>query len=166
MTQRTQTELGSISKQIAIDAPPQLVYDVISTPAHIAQWWTDDAEFDATPGASGTLVWRARASTRRDHDYVVQLTIVDAVPGERFSFRWVHPEGETPSVGNSMLVTFTLAPQGDGTLLTVTEEGMREQGWEAAVLEEYYTSHDEGWTRHLANLATYANDLSGSVHHE
>lgn len=59
-----------------------------------------------------------------------------------------------------MLVTFELTPSSDGTLVTVTEEGMREQGWEAAVLEEYYNSHNEGWTRHLAELATYAATLA------
>ena len=59
-----------------------------------------------------------------------------------------------------MLVTFALAADGDGTLLTVTEEGMREQGWEAAVLEDYYASHEDGWTRHLADLVTYVAGLS------
>ena len=38
---------------------------------------------------------------------------------------------------------------------------MWEKGWEAAVLEEYYTSHEDGWTRHLADLATYAAKLAG-----
>ena len=82
--------------------------------------------------------------------------VLRAVPHERFAFRWIHPEGVTATAQNSMLVTFVLVPDGDGTLLTVTEEGMREQGWEAAVLEDYYASHDDGWTRHLANLALYA----------
>jgi uncharacterized protein YndB with AHSA1/START domain len=81
------------------------------------------------------------------------------VPGERFSFRWIYPEGEEPVETNSMLVTFDLVPDGAGTLLTVTEDGMREQGWEAAVLEEYYASHDDGWSRHLADLVEYAAEL-------
>ena len=48
------------------------------------------------------------------------------------------------------------------TLLTVTEEGMRELGWEAAVLEEYYDSHDHGWDRHLADLADYAAKVAAT----
>jgi uncharacterized protein YndB with AHSA1/START domain len=154
-----ESEHGSITKQIRIAASPGVVYEVISSPEHIAQWWTDAADFEPTPGSSGVLVWSERATTKRDHDYVVRLTVIEAVPGERFSFRWVSPEGEAPTETNSMLVTFALAPDGDGTLLTVTEQGMREQGWEAAVLEEYYTSHEDGWTRHLADLATYVSQL-------
>lgn len=158
-TPRSASELGSITKQIHIDASPEVVYEVIGSPEHIAQWWTDEADFDPSPGGTGVLVWRQRATTKRDGDYVVPLTVVAAVPSERFAFRW-NSDGDGGTTPDSILVTFTLAPDGDGTLLTVTEEGMREQGWEAAVLEEYYASHDHGWTRHLADLAIYAANLA------
>ncbi len=149
-------EHGSIEKRVHIDASPQVVYEVVSRPEHIARWWSDVADFEPAPGVSGVLAWHGKAHTRPT---TVNITVVETVPGERFSFRWVHPDGETATIGNSMLVTFALIPDGDGTLLTVTEEGMREQGWEAAVLEQYYASHDDGWTRHLADLATYAAKL-------
>jgi uncharacterized protein YndB with AHSA1/START domain len=149
----SESEYGSITKQIHIAASPDVVYEVVSRPEHIAQWWTDDADFVSAPGGVGVLTWNERAVTK---PFQVEITVVEAVPGELFSFRWVYPHGETPTTANSMLVTFVLTLDGDGTLLTVTEDGMREQGWEAAVLEEYYTSHDDGWTRHLADLATYA----------
>ncbi len=153
----SESEYGSITKQIHIAASPAVVYEVISRPEHIAQWWTDDADFVSAPGATGVLTWNQRAVTK---PFQVQITVVEAVPGELFSFRWVYPEGETPTTANSMLVTFTLTPDRDGTMLAVTEDGMREQGWEAAVLEEYYTSHDVGWSRHLADLATYAAKMA------
>ena len=38
--------------------------------------------------------------------------------------------------GNSLLVTFELTSQGDGTRLRMTETGFREMGWEVAVLEQ------------------------------
>lgn len=150
-----ESERGSICKQIHIAASPRVVYEVISSPEHIARWWSDAADFEPTPGGTGVLVWRERATTKRDDDYRVQLTVVEAVRDERFSFRWVSPDGEAPTEANSVLVSFVLAADGDGTLLTVTEEGMRERGWEAAVLEEYYRSHEDGWSRHLADLAIY-----------
>lgn len=150
-------ELGAIEKHIHIDASPAVVYEVVSNPQHIAQWWTDEAQFDPTPGGHGVLVWRGRATNR---PFEAHITVVEAVPGQRFSFRWLYPEGEAPTPTNSLLVTFEIAPDADGSLLTVTEEGMREQGWEAAVLEEHYRSHDAGWTRHLADLATYAPTLA------
>ncbi len=156
---RTESELATITKQVHIDAAPQVVYEVITSPDHIVKWWADEAELEPMPEGHGVLVFRERASTPRENDYVVHLTVVDAVPAERFVFRWVYPDGAEPTATNSMLVTFTLRPHGDATLLTVTEEGMREQGWEAATLEEYYASHENGWTRHLADLSTYVADL-------
>lgn len=149
-------EYGTLEKQIHIDASPGVVYEVVSSPEHIARWWTDEAEFAPTPGGTGVLVWRGRA---RNRPFEAHLTVVEAVPGQRFSFRWLYPAGDTPTANNSLLVTFELTPQGEGTLLRVTEEGMREQGWDAAVLEDYYRSHDEGWTRHLGDLAVYVAAL-------
>lgn len=157
---RAEDDYGTITKQIHIDAAPPVVYDVISSPDHIARWWTDEADFESVPGGSGTLAWRAGADTAREEDYVVRLSVVEAVPAERFVFRWIYPDGEAPTAANSMLVTFTLRPDGGGTLLTLTEEGMREQGWDAVALEEYYISHDDGWTRHLANLSVYVTNLA------
>src|SRR3954451_9089536 len=152
-------EYGTLVKQIHIDASPTVVYEVISSPEHIARWWgTDAADLEPAPGRSGVLTWGQRATTTRPQQ--VRLTVVDAVPAEGFSFRWLYPEGETPTVRNSVLATFQLTPDGTGTLLKVTEEGMREQGWEAAVLEEYYNTHDHGWNRHLAALADYAAKLA------
>ena len=149
-------EHGSIVKQIHIDATPAVVYEVISLPSHIAQWWTDDADFEPHVGGTGTLTWAGRATNR---PFIAHLTVVEAVPGERFAFRWLYPDGESATATNSLLVTFVLEERDGGTLLTVTEAGMREQGWEAAVLEEHYRSHDAGWTRHLDDLATYVTAL-------
>ena len=146
-------EYGSITSRVRIDASPDVVYEAISRPEHIKQWWTNDADLDPVPGGSGVLTWENRARTR---PFTTPLTVVEAVPGKRFTFRWVYPHGEAPTSSNSMLVTFVLVPDGDGTLLTVTEEGMREQGWEAAQLEAYYNEHVAGWRRHLDDLAVYA----------
>ena len=51
--------------------------------------------------------------------------VVETVdPPARFSFRWNHPRGEDPVAGNSMLVEFTLTPEGtEQTRLRVSESG-------------------------------------------
>jgi uncharacterized protein YndB with AHSA1/START domain len=53
--------------------------------------------------------------------------VVEAVdPPTSFSFRWNHPHDEEPMAGNSMLVEFTLTPEGaERTRLRVTESGTR-----------------------------------------
>ncbi|HET9422181.1 MAG TPA: SRPBCC family protein, partial [Nocardioides sp.] len=37
-------EYGSIEREISIDATPEVVYEVISAPEHMREWWPDEAE--------------------------------------------------------------------------------------------------------------------------
>ena len=87
------------------------------------------------------------------------FTVVDVRPPHTFSFRWTHPAGEVAGEGNSLLVTFDLAPSDGGTLLTMTETGFRERGWEVAVLEQQYREHEGGWDHFLPRLAPYVATL-------
>jgi uncharacterized protein YndB with AHSA1/START domain len=90
---------------------------------------------------------------------VVALTVVDVQPPTRFAFRWTHSPGEEAAEGNSLLVTFDLVAQGEGTLVRFRETGFRERGWEAAVLEATYRDHTHGWDHFLPRLATYVGTL-------
>jgi uncharacterized protein YndB with AHSA1/START domain len=129
------------------------VFEVITSPKHLTQWWPDEAVVEPTPGAVGELVFGDRATGAAQ---IPQITVVEAEPPTRFSFRWVYPEGEDAHAGNSLLVTFELSPRGNGTVLRMTETGFREKGWEVAVLEQQYREHGEGWDHFLPRLAAYA----------
>ena len=93
---------------------------------------------------------------------VQAVTVVEADPPRRFSFRWVHEEHEVAAPDNSLLVTFDLLPSGDGTLLRFQETGFRELGWEAAVLEQQYQEHVAGWDHFLPRLTAYADRLGSA----
>lgn len=145
-------EYASIEREMQIQASPEVVYQVISTPEHLREWWPDHADLEANPGAIGHITFGDVASPDAK---VVPLTVVEAEPSRRFSFRWV--EGEADPAG--LLVTFELTPSAGGTLLRFTETGFREKGWEAAVLEEYYRDHARGWDLFLPRLVGYADRL-------
>lgn len=142
-------EFGKLEREIRIDAPPEIVFDVVSRPEHIKMWWADDASFEPVPGAFGELVWGDRAE-------VARITVVDVDPPRTFAFRWVAPDDQVPDAGNSLLVTIELEAAGDGTILRLTESGWREKGWEAAVLEEAFHDHARGWDMFLGRLQGYA----------
>jgi uncharacterized protein YndB with AHSA1/START domain len=146
-------EVGTIEREIFVDAPPATVFDVVSSPAHIREWWSAEADVEPVPGATGELTWRDKAAGRA---HVVPITVVDAQPPHRFSFRWTHDAGEVATPTNSMLVTFELSPSGGGTVLRLTETGFRERGWEAAVLEEAYEDHVRGWDFYVPRIAELA----------
>jgi uncharacterized protein YndB with AHSA1/START domain len=155
--QEDPVESGTIEREIYVEASPEIVFEVVSSPEHLRRWWPDDARYELTPGSAGEIVFG-------DCDAggtVVGFTVVDAQPPRTFSFRWTHPADEVAAVGNSLLVTFDLQPSGRGTLLTMTETGFREMGWEAAVLEQQYREHGTGWDFYLPRLAPYAATLAG-----
>jgi uncharacterized protein YndB with AHSA1/START domain len=147
-------EYGSIEREIHIEAAPEVVYEVVSTPEHLREWWPDEAELEPVPGSSGMVSFGSGVDAK-----VVPLTVLEADPPRRFSFRWAYDEGEVATSANSLLVTFELVPSGAGTLLRFTETGFRERGWEAAVLEEWYRDHVTGWDHFLPRLGAYVGRL-------
>ena len=96
-------ETGTIEREIHIDASPEVVFDVVSNPEHVSQWWPDEADYPAEPGGAGRIGFRQESDTKWE-----QFMVVDALPPRHFSFRWTHAEGETPAEGNSFLVVFEL----------------------------------------------------------
>ena len=134
-------EFGEIERQVRIDAPPEVVFDVVSNPRHVARWWPDEATYASVePGSAGELVFLDHNGEKA----VVSFQVVDAVPPRLFSFRWTHPLGERPTDTNSFLVRFELEPHGSGTLLRMTETGFRERGWSAAHADDAANSRTAG----------------------
>lgn len=145
MTPRT------IEHEIHIDATPEVVFDVISSPDHLAQWFPDHAELDPVPGGAGEF----RFNTP-DGEQVAPVTVVDAQPYTVFSFRWSQDEGEPATATNSLLVRFELQPAGSGTLLRMTESGFDGRGLDDARVLADYEDHTQGWAQIMPRIAPYA----------
>jgi uncharacterized protein YndB with AHSA1/START domain len=147
---------ADIEREIFIEASPEIVFDVVSSPEHLRQWWPDDAEYEPTPGSNGRIVFG-------DPDAggaVAGFAVIDAQPPRLFSFRWTQPVGDAAKVGNSLLVTFTLTSSAGGTRLRMTETGFQEMDWDATTLEAQYADHEHGWDYFLPRLAPYVARLA------
>jgi uncharacterized protein YndB with AHSA1/START domain len=153
--QEAVVEFGTIEREIFVEASPEVVFEVVSSPEHLKQWWPDDAQYPPEPGAPGEIVFGERDAGGT----AVGFTVVDSAPPTSFSFRWTQPVGEPAQPGNSLLVTFDLTPSKGGTLLKMTETGFREMGWEVAVLEQQYHEHNTGWDFYLPRLVVYTEAL-------
>ena len=150
-------EYGSIEREIYVDASPEVVFEVVSRPEHLREWWPDDAELgDPVPGGTGELTFGGHGG---ESAMVVPMMVVESVPPRLFSFRWAYDPSLAPDRSNSFLVTLELVPSGQGTTLRLTETGFREQGWEVAKLEAEYQDHVQGWGRHLPRLPEYVARL-------
>jgi uncharacterized protein YndB with AHSA1/START domain len=139
-------EFASIEREVFVAASPEVVFEVVSRPEHIREWWPDEAAYEVAPGAAGEI----RFGDPADGGAVETLTVVDVRPPESFTFRWTD---------HDLLVTFSLTPTGEGTLLRMTETGFREAGWGQAVLEETYRDHERGWDFFLPRIAPYVGRL-------
>jgi uncharacterized protein YndB with AHSA1/START domain len=151
-------EYGTIEREIHVDASPEIVFEVVSRPEHLKEWWPDEADIEPEVGASGHIVFHNADRA----DTVEPITVVEVTPPTRFAFRWVYSEGDVVGPGTSLLVTFDLEPSGEGTRVRMTETGFRERGWEAAVLEAQYNDHVTGWDYFVPRLGAYVSRLVAS----
>ena len=134
-----------IEREVVIEAPAVVVWRTITEPDQMSQWFADRVELVVEPGAHGYMGFG-------DQGGPVVVETVD--PPTRFSFRWNHPRGEEPAAGNSMLVEFTLTPEGEErTRLRVTESGHELRDWPEAEKQRYAGEHQEGWAEYLDRLA-------------
>jgi uncharacterized protein YndB with AHSA1/START domain len=135
-----------IEREILIEAPAEVVWRTITEPAQLSQWFADRVDLVVEPGARGYLEFG-------DQGGPVVVETVD--PPTRFSFRWNPPRGEEPVAGNSVLVEFTLTPEGaERTRLRVVETGHESLTWPDAEKQRYADEHQGGWGEFLDRLVT------------
>jgi uncharacterized protein YndB with AHSA1/START domain len=137
-------EIGSIERELYIEATPAVVFEVVSDPRHVSRWWPDEAHYEPVPGSTGEISFGG--------DKVEAFTVLEVRPPRTFTFRWTQPPGEPATAGNSLLVTFELVPSGDGTLLKLTETGYRD--------EQTRSDHVNGWDYFLPRIAPYVATLT------
>ena len=152
-------EHGSIERELHIAAAPEVVFEVLTSPEHIREWWSAATDDEVVAGTRSRFTWTDDDTGRQD---CVPFTVVEVDPPRRFSFRWIYDEHEDAGPGNSLLVTFDLVASDGGTTLRFRETGYREHGWEAAKLEEQYRDNRQGWDFYLPRLAEHAARLASS----
>ena len=150
-------EYGSIERELHIDASPEVVFEVLSSPEHIREWWSADTELEPTAGSMGTFSWTNQDTGQK---HIAPFTIVEADRPRLLSFRWIYDDGDVAGPNNSLLVTFEIKPAGEGATLHFRETGYRERGWEAAVLVAHYNDHRQGWDFYLPRMAAVADRLA------
>src|SRR4051794_41296133 len=104
-------EFGSIEREIYVEASPETVFEVVSSPERITQWWPDGAHYDVAPGSAGEI----RFGDPEAGGGGAAFTVVDVQPPRLFLVPWAHPAGPEARGGHSLVGTFRLAPARRGT---------------------------------------------------
>jgi uncharacterized protein YndB with AHSA1/START domain len=136
-----------IEREILIDAPVGVVWQVVTEPEHIRGWFSHSVELDLRPGGPVVLGWP-------DHGGV-QGRVERVEPPHFFSFRWMMEGERAFSEDDSTLVEFSLRADGDSTRLTVVESGFRDLAAPDGEKKRYHDSHSRGWETELGELADY-----------
>lgn len=97
------------------DASPELVWKAITEPERMRQWYFNIPAFRAEPGFEFEFL--AGPENGEKYRHVCKVTAVE--PGRRLSCTWRYAGFE-----GSSEVTFELFPQGRGTRLKLTHEGI------------------------------------------
>lgn len=135
----------TIEREMLIDAPVEVVWRIVTEPDQMSLWFADRVDLVVEEGAHGYMRFG-------DQGGPVVVETVDRPTC--FSFRWNYPGGEEPMAGNSMLVEFTLTPEGDErTRLRVSESGHDLRDWPDEDKQRYADEHREGWVEFLDRLA-------------
>lgn len=94
-----------VRKEIVLDAPREEVWEALTDPERLQDWFANEVALDLRPGGELQFRWSNGESR---HAVVTELE-----DERRLAFEW---EGEEEGE-----VEFTLADDGDGTRLTVVE---------------------------------------------
>ena len=145
-----------VEREVLIEAPIDVVWEVVTQPEHLKRWFCDEAEIELQPGGAGTITWDLKA-TNPPTAVTLQVEAIDAP--RLFSYRWVFPRGEEARAGNSTLVEFTLSEEGAGTRLKVVESGIDLVPWPEAEKARFAQDHANGWARHFVNVGPYVETV-------
>lgn len=152
-----------IEKQIFLRAPQEKVWHAISDAAQFGSWF--GIEFDGGFTRGKQITGRIKPTTvdpavaQMQENYrgkPVSFFVERIEPMNLFSFRW-HPFANDESIDYSKepatLVTFTLEPAEDGTMLTVVESGF--DALPIARRAEAFEANKKGWSLQVQLIEEY-----------
>lgn len=144
--------VDEIRREVQLDAPIEKVWDALTNPDHLANWFGDSAEIDLRPGGRAQFGWSEFNDT-------VEAIIEVVDSPTRFSFRWESVR-DTPVEEASTLVEFVLESAGKGTLLTLVESGFTTVP--DTVYQQRYDENSSGWTAELNDLAEFLSAVAAN----
>ena len=102
----------NVTREIELESPPEEVWDALTDPERLEEWFANDVELDAEPGGEGVFRW--------DDGEVRHAVVEEVVPLERFAFTW-----------DGSRVVIELEAVAVGTRVTVVESPLAE--WTTAL---------------------------------
>ena len=144
-----------IEREITIQAPIATVWEVITKPEYISQWFGSQVEVDIRQGGKGRLIWGERMEA--------PVEIVEMAKPHLFSFTWVAPDEETGPTHQQTLVEFRLTEDGAATKLYLTESGFEKLAITTEQKASLIAKHTPGWLDFLTKVELCAQSILTKV---
>ena len=135
------TESTKVERELAIDASPETVWELLVDPAQAVRWMGQVATLDARPGGE------YRVEVIPGNTAVGEFVEVD--PPRRLVHTWGWEAGSSSSVGpGTTTIEYELIPTENGTTLRFTHRDLPD----AQATE----SHGHGWDHYFERLVVAA----------
>jgi uncharacterized protein YndB with AHSA1/START domain len=95
-----------ITRELVLPAPADEVWEALTDPDRLAEWFANDVELDLRTGGLGVFRW--------DNGEIRRAVVEEVDPPRRFGFRWTDDDADSE-------VLFELDEIPDGTRVTVRE---------------------------------------------
>lgn len=148
-------DLDAVVSEVEIAAPPERVFQALTDPKQVMQWWTSDVceieSFEMEARAGGRWCYDTKQSTLNVNGvskFHCQGEVLEFDPPRRLAYSWIanwHDDKTRRTV-----VRWELTPVPGGTRVKVTHSGLAQ---EAAARKDY----SGGWPGVLANLKNFVD---------
>jgi len=138
---------GTILAVVEIEAPPERIFQALTDPKEIVQWWGSDDMYHVTESTIDLRVggaWRSSGKGADGTAFSVSGEYVEIDPPRKLVQTW-KPEWDA---GHTTTIRYQLDPIPGGTRVTVRHEGFRGR-------PEVCASHGDGWERVLGWLTGF-----------
>jgi uncharacterized protein YndB with AHSA1/START domain len=96
-----------VRRELVVEAEPGEVWDALTDPSRLEEWFANEVELEAEPGGTGVFRW--------DDGEERYAAVEEVEVGRRFAFRW------RDQAGDETVVAFSLDEADVGTRVVVTE---------------------------------------------
>lgn len=138
--------MADIVNEFTVEAPSQRVWNALTLPAEIAQWWTNDLSVTPEVGCLAELRFR-------QGEFVIQFEVSELVPDQRVS--WISRQGPPTGHWIGTSVTWQLEPVYNGTRVIFQHNGFAQADRRFEITRDW-------WEHFLASLQSYLETGTGA----
>jgi uncharacterized protein YndB with AHSA1/START domain len=146
----TKEETLEVTKNIIIDAPPEVVFKAITDQNQLTNWFPDQAVLETKVGGKMKFSFyknskRGTQECGRDRDYFHEGTITEFILDKKISYTW--EDSYEPDFPRTVVTWELEKIDNDKTNLKLLHTGFK--------ADEKVKQYDEGWSHFLDELIKY-----------